>query len=404
MKDSSVGQIPSIRKKILIICDFYLPSTKSGGGMWTVANLVDRFCDRHDFFILTRNYDSKGDTDPFKTVETGEWNQVGNASVFYVAARNITRLTITKIVNQVAPDCVFLNSAMSLPAVKFLMARTQGHIKYVPVVLAPCGELSQGALKGKSLKKRIFLRYAKTVGLFKDVIWKASTEMEVQEIRRSIGSGVTVCVAPDLTPKTILPNFSSDLKPRKESGSARFVFLSRLVRKKNLKYFLERLRTINGADIELEIVGPLEDQAYWRECRAEIDRLPANIKVVVVGAVSYPEGLERLCSNQFFVLPTLNENFGYVLIESLAAGCPLLTTDNTPWKDIEQRGVGWQLPLENPDGWIHRINKCIQMKNDDYRTMSAAAREYAVEWLAKPESDEATARVLSRALGEGEVQ
>lgn len=398
MKDLNVVQESSTRKKILVFCDYYLPSTKSGGGMWMVVNLVDRFCDRYDFFVVTRNYDSKGDTAPYTTVKTSEWNRVGNANVFYVAPKDLTRATCADLVNEVAPDCVFLNSAFSIPVVKFLMARARGMTRDVPVVIAPCGELSEGALRGKSIKKKIFLRYAKIVGLHKDLIWKASTELEVQEIRQIIGVDIETWVAPDLTPKTILPDFTSDLKPQKVPGTARFIFLSRLVQKKNLKYFLEQLRTIKTGRVELEIVGPLEDQSYWRECRAVIETLPSNINVDIVGAVSYPEALKRLCSNHFFVLPTLSENFGYVFIESLAAGCPLLTTDNTVWDDIEQRGVGWRISLEDSEAWLRRIDHCIQMDNHEYRTMSAAAREYAAEWLAKPEFEEATAKVLSRAL------
>ena len=42
-----------MKPKILVFCDFYLPGFKSGGGMWTVVNLVDRFHDRFDFFIVT---------------------------------------------------------------------------------------------------------------------------------------------------------------------------------------------------------------------------------------------------------------------------------------------------------------------------------------------------------------
>ena len=68
-------------KKILVFCDYYRPSLKAGGGMWTVANLVDRFCDRYEFHIVTRNYDSPSDTTPYTSVRTGEWNEMGNAKV-----------------------------------------------------------------------------------------------------------------------------------------------------------------------------------------------------------------------------------------------------------------------------------------------------------------------------------
>jgi glycosyltransferase involved in cell wall biosynthesis len=38
----------------------------------------------------------------------------------------------------------------------------------------------------------------------------------------------------------------------------------------------------------------------------------------------------------FFVLPTIGENFGYVFLEALAAGCPLITSDRTPWTTLRK--------------------------------------------------------------------
>ncbi len=368
--------------------------------MWTIANLVDRFCDRYDFFIVTRNYDSKGDTKPYTSVKTGEWNKVGNASVYYIASRDITKTICAHLTNLVTPDVVFLNSVLSTPVIKFLMARQKTVAAGVPVIVAPCGELSRGALKEKSLKKKAFLTYAKATGLFDNVIWKASSKLEVDEIVEIFGAGTETLVAPDLAPKTILPDFQIETKPEKQAGMAKFIFLSRLVRKKNLKFFLEHLQSIKKGTLDLEIVGPLEDAAYWRECKKVIAMLPPNVKVRVVGAVSYPDGLKLLCSSHFFVLPTYNENFGYVLLESLAAGTPLLTTDQISWEEIEHENAGWQIPLDAHEEWIRRIEQCIQMENDEFLSMSASARKYAVEWLAKPEFDEAMAKVLARALND----
>jgi glycosyltransferase involved in cell wall biosynthesis len=121
----------------------------------------------------------------------------------------------------------------------------------------------------------------------------------------------------------------------------------------------------------------------------------------VNSAGSFPDqtdALRKLSESHFFVLPTLNENFGYVFIEALAAGCPLLVSNNTVWKDLEQREVGWQIPLEQTDSWIEQINKCVQMDADQYGQMSANARKYALDWLGDIETENATSRVLERAL------
>lgn len=393
------NNINNIKKKIMIFCDFYLPSYKSGGGMWTIVNMVDRFCHLYDFYIVTRNYDSKGDKKPYEIVKTDEWNQTGNAKVFYFSRKNLSRSVFAKLVNEIKPDAFFLNSAFATPVVKFLSARrSEIFAADVPLILAPCGELSPEALALKPLKKKIFLQYAKSVNLYKNIIWKASGEAEKEEIKKVFGRETEIWIAPDLTPKTILPDFSADWKPFKKKGSVKFVFLSRIVRKKNIHFFLERLREIKSGKVEFKIIGPPEDSDYLGECQKIIETLPDNISVSLEGAFPYREALEKLTKNHFFVLPTLNENFGYVCIEALAAGSPVLLSDRTVWNEIENHNAGWQIPLEDVSGWNKQIEFCLNMNDSEYKRKSKAAREYSIEWLSKPEFTNETAKVLERAI------
>ena len=385
-------------KKILVFCEYYLPSVKSGGGMWTVANLVERFSDRYEFYIVTRNYDSPGDTEPFKSVKTGDWNDLGNCRVYYASAEDLSVSTCGRIVAEIDPDLVFLNSVFATAAIKFLMARRKRLAGKAPVVIAPCGELSKGALASKAYKKKIFLAFAKLKKLYGNVIWKASTDAEVIEIRNIFGPGVSPMVAPDLTPKIILPDFAVDQKPRKVAGSVRFIFLSRIVPKKNLLYFLRMLAKCESGEIFVDIVGPHEDEAYWNECRNAINDLPLNIKTNIVGSVSYPEGLDRLCNSHFFVLPTLNENFGYVFVESLAAGCPILISDQTVWGEVASKKAGWVIPLKNEEEWVRTLNACVEMDQGEFDQMASSARTYAQQWLSDTSTEEATAKVLKVGL------
>ena len=88
------------------------------------------------------------------------------------------------------------------------------------------------------------------------------------------------------------------------------------------------------------------------------------------------------------------------LSKPLAAGCPLLISDETIWTEIEEREVGWRIPLSAPERYIEQIKDCIDMDNDRYSRMSEAARKYALEWLARPEFETDNAAVLQRAVGE----
>jgi glycosyltransferase involved in cell wall biosynthesis len=399
MSDLGPGGHASGKKKVLVFCDSYLPSIQSGGGMWTVVNLVERFADRYDFFVVTRNYDGKGDRRPFTTVKTGEWNSVGNARVFYLAADDVTQASSVRLVREVAPELVFLNSSMSGPCMKFLVARRRGLIdRRIPVVLAATGELSDGCLADKTAKKKLYLAAARATGLFDGILWKASTELEVGEIRRRAGAKSDIAVAADLTPKTILPDYDAAAKPAKVSGEARLIFYSRIVPKKNLRFLLEVLQTIQNGSVILDVVGPFENMPYWRECEELIAKLPANITVNVAGPVAYETGLERLFASHFFVLPTLNENFGYVFIESMAAGTPVITSENVVWTDWEENNAGLRIPLGDQQRWRQEIERCIAMDTDEFGATSDAARRYALDWLGRTDAEEANAKVFESAL------
>jgi glycosyltransferase involved in cell wall biosynthesis len=388
-----------MKKTVLVFCDFYLPGFKSGGGMWTVVNLVDRFHDRYEFFVVTRNYESKGDTTPYTSVRTGAWNEVGNAKVFYLSKEHFSTRQFVALFSEVRPDLVFLNSALSLPVVRFLTVRRKKIIPPVPVVLAPCGEFSSGALSIKPMKKKLFLAWANTVGLYKDVVWKASFDSEADEIRKTVKGKTNIMVAPDLAPRTILRDLQLERKPSKSPGSAKFVFLSRITSKKNLLYFIERLAEVKHGNVELEILGPVEDNDHWQQCLAAVKLCPPNVRVHAKAEfVPYDQGLEHMVNSHFFVLPTLGENFGYVLIESLAAGTPILVSDKTSWDQLEKNGIGWATPLEDEGAWQKAINRCVDMDQEEFSRMSAAARRFAMDWLNSPEIEDATAQVLELAV------
>ena len=394
------GESKSVKKRLMVFCDFYLPGFKSGGGTWTVVHLVERFSDRYDFFIVTRNYDSKGDTKPYTTVKTDEWNRVGDARVFYFSSENLNQKKFAELVNEVGPDAVFLNSIMSTPVVTFLSARRKKLFLAMPVILAPCGEMSAASLRVKRPKKTLFLLYAKLLGLFKGVIWKATTETEKNEITSVVGQNIELMIASDLAPKTILPDYSPAVKPEKKPGEVSFAFVLRIVRIKNVEFFLECLKEIKTGSVTFDLIGPIEDEGYWAEINPILKELPANVTVNVTGGMPHAEALQRVCETHFFVSPTLSENFGYVFLEATAAGSPLLISDRTTWNDIVEHNAGWVVPLEDRKEWIRRIKYCIEMDDDEYKEMSSAARKYSEDWLADPTIEQDTDALLRRALND----
>ncbi|MGH9818858.1 MAG: glycosyltransferase, partial [Pyrinomonadaceae bacterium] len=64
--------------------------------------------------------------------------------------------------------------------------------------------------------------------------------------------------------------------------------------------------------------------------------------------------------------------------------------------------AGWRVPLENRDEWVRKIRYCLEMGQDEYARMSAAAREFAETWLDRSDTEAATDELLRSAIsGQG---
>lgn len=363
---------------LLTFLGSYLPGYKAGGPIQSLVNMVDRLGDEYSFKIVTQDRDL-GDSCPYSGIKPNEWNKIGKALVYYFPPESYSIMNLRRVINQTPHDLIYLNSFFSWGfTIKPLLLRRIGLIpKHTPLVIAPRGEFSLGALKLKSFKKKTFLYIARKIGLYNGMVWQASSQYEKEDIIRVMGNVTEVVVAPDLPAHFKLE--SSDLTSNpKKAGSIKCIFLSRISPKKNLKGALSILDGLKG-QVEFNIYGPLEDTDYWKDCQTVIRNLPNNISVNYKGLLTHEEVASVFAEHHLFLFPTLGENFGHVIIESLVAGCPVLLSDQTPWRNLAQDGVGWDLPLERPELFQQVLQKCIDIGEDEFRQLSQRAREYGVE-------------------------
>lgn len=385
------------RPTILVICDYYLPGFESGGAVRTLANMVERLGANFDFRIITRDHDGSAVKTPYASVKISEWNQVGNAKVYYLSKDEIRARTLPKLINDCNADAIYLNSFFGRLTIRFLTLLRLRRINTKPIVMAPEGEFSPGALSLNPLRKKLYIANAKVLLLSKSFTWKAASDEEKVDIIRVFGDGVMIYVAPNMPPKMIYPGFDQTTKPIKKAGEARMIFLSRFMRKKNFNWLLEHLRGIDGK-LSIDICGTLEEMDYWEECQRIAATLPENITIRSLGPIPHEQVSETLARYDFFVLPTLGENFGHVFIEALASGLPLVISDQTPWRGLNEKGIGWDLPLERPDEWSNAIQSAISMDNEEYQQMSGTARKFAVKWLSDPEIERSNIAMLNAAV------
>ena len=361
---------------ILIFSDYFTPGFKGGGPIRTLVNFVEQLGEEIKLKIVTSDRDL-GDETPYQGVSVNVWSRVGKADVRYVSPDKFSFFCVRQLMRGTTFDAIYLNSFFSYQwAIKPLLLRRVGMIRNVPVILAPRGEFSPGALALKALKKRVFMRFSKMVGLYGGIIWQASSDVEARDIRRCIGDKLTIFVAPDMAPVV-----ATSTLPRREKvklrGQLDIVFLSRISKKKNLDGALRLLGNLQG-DIRFNIYGPLEDVGYWVECERIIDELPSNIAVRYCGTVANENVLSVMAEHDVFLFPTHGENFGHVILEAFLAGCPVVLSDQTPWRGLADKRVGWDIPLSGLADLHSVLQRCVMMDEEEHKMWSDSARAFGL--------------------------
>ena len=364
------------RPAILLFIEYYLPGYKFGGPIQSVANLVSLLKEHYAIYIVTRDRDYR-DTVAYTGIPVNQWLVRDGYQIQYLSPSNTTIHHIRALLRERQYDHVYTNSLFAAFTRQLLLL---SFLTGQKIVIAPRGELHPGAIGLKSYKKRPFVWL--TRWLPKDrVIWHATDQEELLAIRHHFVNWrvqyVPVRFAPD-TPRLLKQRTAYAKKP----GLVRLVFISRITKKKGIHFLLELLarHPNERGQVVLDIYGPVVDDAYWRDCQALIGRMPAHCTVTYREAISHELVNETVVRYDFFILPTLGENFGHAIFESLSAGIPVMISDKTPWRELEVQQAGWDVPLED-SVWTEVLAQGIQMDNQTYTHWSARAVEVANTYI-----------------------
>lgn len=376
------------KTSVLIFTAFYLPGYKGGGPIRTIANMVNTLGNELDFSIVTLDRDL-GDTAPYPSINSNCWQPTHNALIYYMSPSG-SLANIWRVIRNFHGDAIHLNSFFSF-RFGILPLLVSSHLKpTLPIIIGPRGEFSEGALTLKFKKKQAYIKFVKFIGLYRKVIWHASTPLEAKDIHRVMGEAITVRTAIDIaTPKPELP-----LTARDEGSPLKVIFLSRISPKKNLLGAIEILKSIE-CPLNFHVYGPVEDKSYWHACREAAATLPSNISFEYKGALSPDMVSPTMAEYDVFFFPTLGENFGHVIAEALSAGLPTLISTNTPWRNLENLGLGWDVPLEHPEAFAHCIQICYTMSSKGYLLWRRKIRSWALQNIGNQESVEQTRQLFT---------
>jgi len=160
-----------------------------------------------------------------------------------------------------------------------------------------------------------------------------------------------------------------------EDKGSLLIYVGRLSAEKQIERIKPVLEAIPDACLALVGDGPYRNQ---------LEKIFENTKTNFVGYLGGDELASAYASGDIFLFPSSTETLGLVLLEAMAAGCPVIGANKGGIPDIINDGINGCLynPDDNDNGEESLINatKTILFNNDKKEKMRLAAREEAEKW------------------------
>lgn len=234
----------------------------------------------------------------------------------------------------------------------------------VPTVIASHGHLDSWALGLSRWKKKVALAAYERQNLANASCLHATSPAEIADFRNF---GLK-------NPIALIPNGISSLQLREKGDPLRFrarfslpadkrilLFLSRITPKKGLMMLLDAIKNVEGEwqDWMLLIAGT-DEFGHQAEVEARISALGLDDTAKIIGPLFDAAKADAFAAADLFVLPSFSEGAPMVILDSLAAGVPVIATQASPWEDLVRFGCGWWVPT-NTEGLAAALGESAAM-------------------------------------------
>lgn len=232
----------------------------------------------------------------------------------------------------------------------------------VPLVVQPHGSLSVNALRERQGVKTLYLRLIRWQ-IKKCKVFIASSDAEATDIRR-VFPMVDVCTIP----------YGIDEGYLNTDVGQYFLFLGRIDLIKGLDDMFESIeRCETSEQLHIKFVG--WDDGYVDELRSKYSSVFLRHKFEFLGPVSGAEKERLLKRALALVVPSKSENFGYVVLEAIRYGTPVVFSKNVPWPLLDCNG-GF-MEDSNTAAFGERLIWLLGLEDKQYLTLRKQAFLYS---------------------------
>jgi glycosyltransferase involved in cell wall biosynthesis len=215
-------------------------------------------------------------------------------------------------------------------------------IRKIPVIVSPRGTLSQYSFNNKNnyVKATIF---ALSKRLLNRCHFHVTSANEKNAILGLLNPK-SIYVIPNLVDIPIKLNFLSN----QDHAPFKILFLSRIEEKKGLELLFLALEKI-PFNYQLNIAGAGAAE-YISKLKTLAFKLNIDKNISWLGHQPTSTKFDILNNHHLLVLPSFDENFANVVIESLSMGTPVVITENVGLSDyVAKEDLGWICKIEVKD-------------------------------------------------------
>lgn len=272
----------------------------------------------------------------------------------------------------------------------------------IPSVIAPHGSLSDWALSTSKLKKRIALAAYERKNLSSASCLHATSENEIADFRNF---GLT-------SPIAFIDNGMQEKELNTHGNAARFFaqngvdpgkrvlfFISRISPKKGLLMLVEAIHKLQDdfADWQLIIAG-MDEFNHAVEVQLSINERNLQDKIKIIGPLFDQAKTDAFAAAELFVLPSYSEGSPMVVLESLAAGVPVVTTKASTWDNLITYNCGWWTEIDIK-AIADALQSALKMTVGDLRKMGENGRDLISSRFTWEHSAKRTLKLYNWLLG-----
>lgn len=128
-----------------------------------------------------------------------------------------------------------------------------------------------------------------------------------------------------------------------------------------------------NSDYVLKIAGKGKPE-FESDLQELVAVLKLSNKIEFVGQIEGEEKQQFLADAFWTIMPSHTENFGIVVLESLAQSTPVIASKGSPWQILENEKIGFWTE-NSPENLAKIIDKILDMSSNEYESYRKKSRK-----------------------------